>query len=1043
MSSGFQVSKDDRRSIIAGSAGIPARRARLRCGSHSGGTASGQGCPRSQRRAVLFIFLAFLCGHGWAQAQAPANERLIEDIEIRGNRRLPKETILYSIQSKPGDAYREATVRRDFETLLSLGFFDPLSCKLATDAGPRGGVIIIFEVKEYPLIRDLQYRGLKAATESEVLTRFKERRTPVSKESQLDPAKVNSARQVLRELLAEKGHPDAHIDIEVEDISATTVALVFVVEEGPRVRIKEILFTGSRGKFSDRQLRSAMKLVKEAGLLSAFTSKDIYFKEKLQDDLERIRFFLGQKGYLQAKYGEPQIEPAGPVTSGVPLPIPYLRKTGPGLRVTIPLEVGRRYKITKVEEKGVTIFQAGAITVVSGMRVGQYANTKNIQENVYKGIKDLYGTQGYIQAEVSFVPEFKDMDEEEGEVEIKLEIDEGRQFTMRRMEFIGNTNTRDVVLRREVLINEGDPYNKRYWDLSILRLNQLGLFDEIKEKDAITRTNDRDQTVDIDVQVKEKGRQQISVNGGVSGFSGSFFGLSYSTNNLFGYGQTLSASFSGGNRQIAASIGFTEPYLLGKPISLGVELFAQRQQYFGNSFNTFSNFYSTSNLSQVELDSLFTQEIAGGTVSLSAPFSLFTRRWRNYAQFTRFGVSYSLTASRIKDPKVNTDNDTSNDIPVTYSQPRIVTSRVTPNLFFNTLNAAIDPTRGQSLFLGLGFAGGILGGDVKTISPSLEYKFFKPIANLGGEKPHVLGVRFNIGHVRTFGQLSEALVNTRSLGFIGGIPITERFFLGGENDVRGYNVYSISPVARYDYFLSTRNVTAKIQNSSGELEDVADGSIHPSVLRAYTFEAPENGCGETKSANCNVERSVRKDADGNEIPFYTAVGGDTRMLLNAEYRIPIAGPVAVAAFADVGTVFNLRRYQDQIVSSNYINQTITTSGVIVNSSGLVATRDEVDNAIAAAPTLTGDGLPPGFRRIYLQGDSRSYNLLRISQEGTRLLDSLRASVGLEFRVQVPVINVPFRLIFAYNPNANPDITNPKVLSFERRTVMRFSIGRTF
>src|SRR5206468_3113026 len=125
-----------------------------------------------------------------------------------------------------------------------------------------------------------------------------------------------------------------------------------------------------------------------------------------------------------------------------------------------------------------------------------------------------------------------DKTDEEGEVEVTLEVDEGKQFTLHRLEFIGNSNTRDVVMRREVLINEGDPYNKRYWDLSILRLNQLGLFEEIKEKDAITHTNTRDQTVDMDVQVKERGRQQIQLNGGVSGIGGSFFGIRYSTNNL-------------------------------------------------------------------------------------------------------------------------------------------------------------------------------------------------------------------------------------------------------------------------------------------------------------------------------------------------------------------------------------------------------------------------------------------------------------------------------------------------------------------------------
>jgi outer membrane protein insertion porin family len=167
------------------------------------------------------------------------------------------------------------------------------------------------------------------------------------------------------------------------------------------------------------------------------------------------------------------------------------------------------------------------------------------------------------------------------------------------------------------------------------------------------------------------------------------------------------------------------------------------------------------------------------------------------------------------------------------------------------------------------------------------------------------------------------------------------------------------------------------------------------------------------------------------------------LLLNLEYRVPIAGPVSIAGFADVGSVFNLRKYPDQIVTTNYVNQTITPTGVVVNSSGLLATRNELDSAIASAPNSLVDGLPPGFRRVYLQGDARSYNLLRISSSGSNFRDSLRASLGLEFRVQVPMLNVPFRLIMAWNPNANPDITNPRVLSLERRTALRFSIGRTF
>jgi outer membrane protein insertion porin family len=878
-------------------------------------------------RSGLFSLITLLFTFTTASpALAQGSEALIGEIEFRGNRRIPRETLLYAVQSKPGDIYREEAIRRDLVAIVNLDFINPMSVRLFVADRPRGGKVIIFDLREYPLIREIKYLNLKAATESEVLARFKDRRVAIGKETQFDPHKVFDARNVLKELLAEKGYPEAEIEIRVEEISATAVALNFEVKEGPRVRIREIEFVGQRDGFSQRQLRSSMKLVKEAGLFATFTSKDIYSREKLIEDLERVRFFLGTKGFLQAKVGEPVVARKGEFSTGVPLPVRGMRKKGPGLKITIPIEVGRRYRISNVDEKGVTIFQPGTVTEVSGLKVGEIVDARKIQENVFKGIKNLYGTHGYIQAEVNFIPRFIDSSPEEGEIEIMLEVDEGRQFTLRRLEFIGNTATRDRVLRREVLINEGETYNKRSWDLSLLRLNQLGLFEEIKETDALARTNDRDQSVDIDLQVKERGRQQIHFDGGISGYAGSFFGINYSNNNLLGYGQTLAASFSGGNRLLTASLGYTEPYLFGKPIRLSMELFAQRQKYFGDGFSLFNSYY---NPDISDLDSLFTQNSAGGSIGLSAPLQQFTRRFGRFSQFSRVGISYSLAASSVEEPQVNRDNDTSNDIAVNYSYPRILTSRITPHLFYSTLNSTIDPTRGQSLYLGLSLSGGLLGGDINTITPALEYKLFTPVVKGESDKPHVFGMRFSFGHVRTFGRLSDKLINTQSLGFIGGIPITDRYFLGGENEVRGYNAYSISPVSRYD-----------------------------------------------------TDSSSSKD---NKTPTYVATGGDTRLLLNMEYRMPIAGPLSLAWFMDAGAVFNLRKYEDQVISSK---------------------------------------------------------ILRLSEKES-IARSMRASVGVELRVQVPIINVPFRLIFAYNPNANPDITDPRVLSRERRTVIRFSIGRTF
>ena len=358
--------------------------------------------------AIVIAIVSFISIRP-ALAQRPqASEVFVEEIEIRGNRRIPRESVLYYVQSKPQDRFDLSLAQRDLQSIIQMGLFDPLATKLFVEDGPRGGKIIIFQVKEYPIIRAIEYRGMKSATESEVLTRWKERTVQVSKESQFDPSKVNRARLVLRELLAEKGHPNADVSVEVEEISATTVGLVFDVEEGKRVRVKEIQFVGDRDGFSQRRLRGAMKLVKEAGMFSNFTSKDIYFKEKLADDVERVRYFLGTRGYLQAKVGEPKVDEAGKVSSGLPLPL--FRKSGPGLKISIPVEVGRRYRISKVEEKGVSIFQPGIVTAYSGMRVGEWVDSKKIQENVYKGIKDLYGTQGYIQADVNFIPKFIEQD---------------------------------------------------------------------------------------------------------------------------------------------------------------------------------------------------------------------------------------------------------------------------------------------------------------------------------------------------------------------------------------------------------------------------------------------------------------------------------------------------------------------------------------------------------------------------------------------------------------------------------------------------------
>ena len=178
-------------------------------------------------------------------------------------------------------------------------------------------------------------------------------------------------------------------------------------------------------------------------------------------------------------------------------------------------------------------------------------------------MRKAYGDFGYID----FVPE-PQIDKVPGTntIDLTLTADEGKQFFIRRIDFNGNTTTRDKVIRREILLNEGDLFSQRLWDASILRLNQLGYFEVLKENEAYTlNRNPQSNTVDVTLKVKEKGKNSIGLNGGVSGIAGSFLGFNYSTNNFLGLGETLSLSAQLGTRMRDVSLGFTEPYFLDRP----------------------------------------------------------------------------------------------------------------------------------------------------------------------------------------------------------------------------------------------------------------------------------------------------------------------------------------------------------------------------------------------------------------------------------------------------------------------------------------------
>ncbi len=993
-----------------------------------------------------------------ATATTTNQQQTIESVDIQGNRRLRDEDLLYYIKTRPGDVYSQAALERDLRELLSLSFFDKTATKVLTEPGVRGGVNVIFEVAELPIIRDLQFEGLKAVPESEVLKAFREQRAGISKESVFDPVKAQSATRILREQLASKGYPNAKVTIREEEVSATSTAITFVVDQGNRSRIVDIEFEGNE-IFKDSELRGQLLLVKETGLITRFKGQDILDVRKLQYDLRKnVLSYMFSKGYFQARIGEPQVVGMGYRRTGVPLlgtlPIPVLSSKDDTLKIIVPVTEGKIFRVGELKVEGNSIFSEQDILRYVGLQKGEIADGKRLQEGVYENLKKVYGNQGFVLYNAEFNPEFKDnpANPNEGIVDINIAIDEGKQFRLRRLEFTGNTFTRDKVLRREFLINEGDIYNQQSLEVSVLRLNQTQYFDPLdKDQDVEIRTDEEEGEVDLIVKVKEKGRQQISLNGGVSGIGGSFFGLEYSTNNLLGRGEVLSFQFGFGNRQQNFQFSFQNPYFRDRPIAVGFSLFASRYKFFGEGTflsqnqSLLQDAFNPQGQLLTDESNLFTQRTYGASVFATAPLSEFLPK-RAFSRLSRIGLTYQFSATTITDPEVNQSADPTQRVPVIFAQPNIITSRITPTFVFDSRQPSpngIDTLRGRQISASFALSG--LGGDVRTYQPSVTYTQFIPIRRKRSPNAEVFGFRIQAGTIGSFG-ISENVRNANSLAFIGGVPLYERYFLGSEYDLRGYTTRAIGPIAPYDGFVTSRNVTiaTNVNGTPTPFTGLSSDLIN---------ELAQQGLF-TGAAGANPARISQN---------FQFIGGDTQLLGNFEYRIPIFGPVSLAAFADVGTVFNLRKTGTQTINSEFLaDDTFVGAGtlsslVLRNNPQLegrfgslllfnnrLLTTAEFRNlfcATAICPTSP----PVNLQQLFIRGEAQTNSLLRVDESAFNKFGDIRSSVGLELRVQVPVVNVPFRLIYYYNPNAKIGFTEelPGLFLPGKRNGFRFTVGRTF
>jgi len=905
-----------------------------------------------------------------ADNQPQAFEDVIESIEFRGVRRVPQDTLRAMIFTKRGDKLDDDSIHRDFMALWNTGRFDDI--RVEREAG-KTGWILRFIMAERRVIRAIKYDGNKSVSNSEILDRFKERKVGLSVESQYDPNKIQRARNVLQEYLAERGRQFATVDPQLRQVPPSSLEVTFKVNEGPKVKVGEISFTGN-SVFNALAIRRAMKNLRPIGVPKSIFFENIFSKTydstKLEEDQERIEQFYRDSGYFQARVTDHTVDIVDVGGGKFKLPLIHPNRPGKNANLGITIEEGRLYRLNTINFVGVKLFRTPETLMrpVFQMQQGDIFSTAKLRKG-FEELRKLYGQFGYID----FVSE-PNIEPVPGtdKIDLTLNFDEGKQFFVRRIDFSGNTTTRDKVIRRELLIDEGDVYNTRLWELSILRLNQLGYFEALKAEDAVdVKRDQKTSTVDLTLKVKEKGKNSVQLNGGVSGISGSFLGFGYSTNNLVGLGETLSLQTTLGTVQRDVTLGFTEPYFLDRPMQVGGTVFFQRFDY--------NQARQASVLAGRDLTSLYNQlgqQNLLNYVSNSKGFTVFTS-YPLRRSFARLGLSYGYT---IQSVHTLTDAATSYYTYLNFlniNGPNqlsgIRSSTITPSFTYNTVNHPITPTAGKALSLSLQFSGSVLGGNVNQIEPVIDAKYF----HKGLGRTHVVGAHFSGRYLTGFGGKTA--------------PPFNRFFMGGENDVRGFDIWAISPIA---FVPVEANVNLLNADGSPRQQRIIDANGNP------TFT--------------NVT---------NKVPSYQLVtpGGDTALVGNFEYRIPIVGPVGLALFFDAG-----------------MNRLVNTSQLKINPDRILQLNTEFPEANFADKAVIAAGT-----------------------------QKIRASTGIELQVLMPVVNAPFRIYWAYNPwivqenIQGPIVTDrsffPNEASFlqalaqvgnifpyrEKRSLFRFSVGRTF
>ena len=638
---------------------------------------------------------------------------VVKDIRVEGIQRTEAGTVFSYLPIKVGETMNDDLASQAIKSLYGTGFFKDVRIEAEGD-------VLVVTVQERSAVAQIDFSGNKSFPTDKMKEGLKQ--IGISEGQIFDKSQLDRAEQEIKRQYLSQGKYGASVKAVVSPLERNRVAVRFDIEEGAVSKIRDINIVGNKA-FSTEDLRAEF-LLTTPNWMSWWNKDDQYSKQKLNADLEALRSFYMNQGYLEFNIDSTQVS---------------ITPDKKDIYITVNVTEGEKYTISEVKLAGETLVPEDELRKLLQVQAGETFSREKVTQTS-KAISDRLSDDGYAFSNVNAVPE---LNKEQHTAAFTFFVDPGKRVYVRRINIVGNTRTRDEVIRREVRQLESAWYASNKINRSKERIRRTDFFSDVNvETPAVPGTSDQ---VDLNISVTEKSTGSVQFGAGLSSSEGVVFGITVNQNNFLGTGNRVSAQVNTGKVNTTYSLSYTDPYFTPDGVSRGIDIY--RRDVNTSSLSTVST-YSTSSY--------------GGGVRFGIPL--------NERDGVNFGLAVDFTS---------VDNLVVGTSPEQYLKFCNNSSSCTSNSVVTSAGWSHD-TRDSIMFTSNGVLQRLTG---EVSLPVLDLEYYKIDYKHAWFKEIHPGFTFmlngEIGYADTYGSKEY--------------PFFKNFYMGGVNSVRGYENGSLGP----------------------------------------------------------------------------------------------------------------------------------------------------------------------------------------------------------------------------------------------------------